>query len=213
MGLSLSRIVLILALVILVVIASILFYFYSGTALDQAGAVLEINYYVIDDPQTISVAREFIKSQQPLPAPLEREQGQIVDWNKTEVVVLKITVKLTNNGYKPIYYVTNAFCGVTYTGKEQNTSFKPIMWTVKNPVGLPRIRAEKGQVFPIPIACTLDLRYAKLLPGTSVSQQYYYIVTKPFKGIVKAAAEICSEPLSNNCKIIEKTTYITINSS
>jgi len=212
LGLNLSRLI-IPALAILIVIASISFYLYSNTASDQAGAVLEINYYVIDDPQTISIAREFIKSQQPLPAPLEREQGQIVDWNKTDIVVLKITVKLTNNGYKPIYYVTNAFCGVTYTGKEQNTRFEPIMWTVKNPIGLPRIRAEKGQIFPTPIGCTEDLRYAKVLPGTSVSQQYYYIVTKPFKGIVKATAEICSEPLSNNCKIIEKTTYITINSS
>jgi len=207
----LSRIVLILALVILVVIASILFYLYSGTASDQAGAVLEINYYVIDDPQTISVAREYIKSQQSSPAPLEREQGQIVDWNKTDIVVLKITVKLTNNGYKPIYYVTNAFCGVTYTGKEHNTSFEPILWTVKNPIGLPRIRAEKGQVFPIPIACTLDLRYAKLLPGTSISKQYYYIVTKPFKGKVEASVEICLKPLSDKCRIIKKTIALAIN--
>jgi len=210
LGLSLSRIFLFLALVILVVIASILFYLYSGTASDQAGVTLEINYYVIDDPQTISIAREFIKSQQPLPAPLGREQGQIVDWNKTDIVVLKITVMLTNNGYKPIYYVTNAFCGVTYTGKEQNTSFEPIMWTVKNPIGLPRIRAEKGQVFPIPIACTLDLRYAELLPGTSISKQYYYIVTKPFKGTIEASVEICPEPLSNKCRTLEQSISVNI---
>lgn len=213
MGLSLSRIAFFSALVILVVIASILFYFYSGTASDKAGAVLEINYYVIDDPQTISIAREFIKSQQPLLAPLGREQGQIVDWNKTDIVVLKITVKLTNNGYKPIYYVTNAFCGVTYTGKEQNTSFEPILWTVKNPVGLPRIRTEKGQVFPTPIGCTEDLRYVKVLPGTSISQQYYYIVTKSFKGTIRITTEICTKPLDNKCKTLEKTIFAEISNT
>ncbi len=172
--------------------------------------VLDIGYEVMDDPQTVSIVREFIKTQLPLPASLNRTDEEVIDWLKTDIAVIKVVVKLTNNGNKPTYYVTNAFCGVVFQKIKEDYKFKPIAWSVKNPIGLPKIYAEKGHVLQLPMGCTLDLAYVKVLPGTSVSKEYYYIVTKPFKGIIEDTVEICSEPLSNKCVTIERTVYINI---
>jgi hypothetical protein len=57
---------------------------------------LRINYTVIEDPKLLSVAREFIRAQLPLPASLNRDTRQAIDWLKANIVVLKIVVELLN---------------------------------------------------------------------------------------------------------------------
>ncbi len=167
----------------------------------------------MDDPQTVSIVREFIKTQLPLSASLNMTNEEVIDWLKTDISVIKVVVTLTNNGDKPVNYVTNAFCGVTFHKIEEDYMFKPIVWSAKNPIGLPKIYAKKGHVFQIPIGCTLDLTYVKVLPRTSISKEYYYIVTKPFKGVIEDTVEICFKPFSNKCETIERTIYINIEHS
>ena len=171
---------------------------------------VKVNYTVIEDPETLSTARKFIKVQLPLPASLDRGEEQIIDWLKTNIVVLKVILELTNKGDKPIYYVTNAFCEVLSNTTIRDDRFKPITWRVGNPIAVPKIVAEEGHVFPLAISYTLDLRYRKVPPKTSTTNEFYYIVTKPFKGIVKAMATICPEPFSNECRIIENHTHVYV---
>ena len=172
--------------------------------------VVKINYTVIEDPETLSTARKFIKVQLPLLASLNRGEEQIIDWLKTNITVLKVTLELTNNGDKPIYYVTNAFCEVLSNTTTRDGMFKPVTWSVKNPIAVPKIVAEEGHVFPPAISYTLDLRYRKVPPKISTTNEFYYIITKPFKGIIKAMAIICPEPFSNECKIIENHTHVYV---
>jgi len=172
--------------------------------------MVKVNYTVIDDPEVLSTAREFIRAQLPLPANLDRDEERVIDRLKTDIAVLKVVVKLINNGDKPVYYVTNAFCEVLSNATIRDDRFKPIMWKVENPITLPKIIAEEGHVFPLTVSCTLDLGYKKVSPKTSITNEYYYIVTKTFKGTIKAIATLCPKPLSNEYKTIEDSIYINI---
>ncbi|MCD6300443.1 MAG: hypothetical protein J7L82_00035 [Staphylothermus sp.] len=203
-----SRMLIISAIIITIVVVGALYYFYY-TSSNQAGAILEIDYQVINDPQTISSARKLIESLQ-IPHTSD-QQGQEIDWNNTDIAVLEITVELINKGKDTIYYITNSYCGASYYVKEPSTITKPFNWTVRKPISLPEIDSEKGQVLPIAIGCTEDLRYEKMLPGTSISQKFYYILSKPFKGTIRVMTEICTEPLSNKCDILEKSIIVEIN--
>ncbi len=222
-----------LVLIILVILASTVYYRYlqhgvsqtiSSVGIDQStesrsvtsigskvwydNVVVKVNYTVINNPEILSIAREFIRSQLPLPAGLDVKQT--VDWLRTDIAVLKVVIELVNNGDEPVYYMTNAFCEVLFNATIHNNSFKPITWRVKNPITLPKVVAEEGYVFPLTVACTLDLGYSRVPPKTSIVNEYYYIVTKPFKGTIKAIATICSKPLSNQCRTIEGSTYVDI---
>ena len=159
---------------------------------------VKVDYDVIADPEVLSIAREFIRAQLPLPASLTREP--VVDWLSTDIAVLKVVVEIVNDNDKPVYYATNAFCEVLFNATKDRDRFKPILWRVDSPIAIPKILAEKGAVFPLTVACTLDQGYEKVPPRASTTSEYYYIVTKPFRGTIRAVAGIC---LSNECKIIE----------
>ena len=169
---------------------------------------VKVDYDVIVDPEVLSIAREFIGAQLPLPASLTRES--VVDWLNTDIAVLKVVIGLVNDNDKPIYYVTNAFCEVLFNTAVRHDGFKPIIWRVNSPIAVPKILAEEGAVFPLAVACALDLRYEKVLPKTSTTSEYYYILTKPFGGTIKAEVVICIKPLSNQCKTVEAGAKVEI---
>jgi len=217
------RYVIALVFIVLVVLASAVYYYYSQHSVNQVTSpisknvesgttapsgdawyddvAVRINYTVIDDPETLSIAREFIKTSLPLPARLDKKK--VTDWLNVDIAVLRITVELINNGDKPVYYVTNAFCEVCFNATICDHRFEPITWRVGDPIALLRITAEEGDVFPLVISCTLDLRYRKVAPRTSVVNKFYYIVTKPFRGTIRAIATICPKPFSNECREIQ----------
>ncbi|RLG86760.1 MAG: hypothetical protein DRO39_02300 [Thermoprotei archaeon] len=163
--------------------------------------MLRIGSTVIEDPEVLDAARRFIKSR--LLSPLKPAKGgeDGTSWLVRDIAVLKLVVELINRGDRPIYYMTNAFCEVCHN--ETCKTFTPIAWRVESPVALPKIVAEEGDVFPLAVSCTLDLRYRKVSPGASVASEFYYIVAKPFRGTVWAAATICSGPLSSDCRTLE----------
>ncbi|RLF17781.1 MAG: hypothetical protein DRZ82_09460 [Thermoprotei archaeon] len=224
------RHVIALVFIVLVVLASALYYYYSQHCVNQVtflisksvesrtnapsgeawydNVTVRINYTVIDDPETLSIAREFIKASLPLPTCLDKKQ--LTDWPNVDIAVLKVIMELVNNGNKPIYYITNAFCEVCFNATVCDHRFKPITWRIENPIAVPEIVAEEGHVFPLVILYTLDLRYRKVPPKTSITNEFYYIVTKPFRGIIKAAAAVCPEPFSGECRIIENHTHVYV---
>ena len=217
------RHVITLVFMVLVVLASAVYYYYSQHSVNQVTSpisksvesrtttptfrawyddvALRVNYTVVDDPETLSIAKGFIKAFSPLPAGLNK--NQVVNWLNANIAVLRIIVELINNGDKPVYYVTNAFCEVCFNATICDHRFEPITWRVGDPIALLRITAEEGDVFPLVISCTLDLRYRKVAPRTSVVNEFYYIVTKPFRGTIRAIATICPKPFSNECREIQ----------
>ena len=227
------RRVIALVLIVLVVLASAVYYYYAQHSVNQVTSpisknvesettapngeawyndvTVRINYTVIDDPETLSVARKFIKASLPLSA--HPDKKQVIDWLNTDIAVLRIIVKLINNGDKPVYYVTNAFCEVCFNATICDHRFEPITWRVGDPIALLRITAEEGDVFPLVISCTLDLRYRKVAPRTSVVNEFYYIVTKPFRGTIRAIATICPKPFSNECREIQVYVLIYVAST
>jgi len=220
------RHVIALVFIVLVVLASAVYYYYSQHSVNQVtfpisksvesrtnapsgGAwyddvTVRINYTVIDDPETLSIAREFIKASLPLPVGFDKKQ--VTDWLNADIAVLRIIVKLVNNGDKPIYYMTNAFCEVCFNATVCDHRFEPITWRVRDPITLLKITAEEGDVFPLMISCTLDLKYKRVAPRTSIVNEFYYIVTKPFRGTIRAIATICPKLFSNECREIQ--TYV-----
>jgi len=217
------RYVIALVFIVLVVLASVVYYYYSQHSVNQViflinesvesrttaqsgGAwyddvAVRVNYTVIDDPETLSIAREFIKASLPLPARLDKKK--VTDWLNADIAVLKVIVELVNNGDKPIYYITNAFCEVCFNATVRDHRFEPVTWKVEDPITLLKITTEEGDIFPLIISCTLDLKYKKVAPKSSIANEFYYIVTKPFRGIIRALATICPEPFSNECRTIE----------
>jgi len=222
------RHVIALVFMVLVVLASVVYYYYSQHSVNQViflinesvesrtttptceawydGVALRVNYTVIDDPEILSLAKGFIKAFSPLPAGLNK--NQVVNWLNANIAVLRITVELINNGDKPVYYVTNAFCEVCFNATICDHGFEPITWRVGDPIALLRITAEEGDVFPLMISCMLDLKYKRVAPRTSIVNEFYYIVTKLFRGTVRAIATICPKPFSNECREIQ--TYVPV---
>ena len=174
---------------------------------EAVNITLRINYSIIVDPLMLSKAREFMKTQLPLPASLGDVSS--IDWLRSRIAILKVVVELVNNDNKTIYYVTNAWCGVTFNSTMQEM-FNPIAWRVENPITIPSIVASKGHVFPLTIIQTLDLRYMPISPKTSIANEFYYIVTVPFEGIIKAVANICTRPLGGEYKSIKNFTHVKI---
>jgi len=179
----------------------------SGDTLRNA--IVTVSYHVTNDPRVIAVAREFIEAHLPVPASLDKRP--MVNWSSADISVLEVVVRLTNNGIKPVYYVTNSLCGIDYGDITENGSrYKPIAWRIKSPIAVPEITVEKGAIFPVVIACTLDLGYEPVAANSSITNQYYYIVTKPFEGKIKIKATICSKPFSNECKTVVKETRVIL---
>mgnify|MGYP000557142055 CR=1 FL=1 len=82
---------------------------------------LKINYTVINNPEMISKAKKFIKSCLPLLAPLSNKSS--INWLEKDIAILRIIIKLVNNGNEVIYYRTSAWCNVLC-----NVTCKPFTW-------------------------------------------------------------------------------------
>jgi hypothetical protein len=177
-------------------------------ALENVGMI--VKYEIIEEPENISVAEKFIKAYLPAPASLSRESQ--VDWLSTNISVLRIIIELSNNKDTPVYYITNAFYS-TYYRSSNDSKYTLFNWKINHPIAIPKIIPHNGSVFPIPIMCTLDLRYEKILPHNEVTNEYYFIITKPFNGTIKAAATVCIEPFSNTCTVLEGNIPFTINNN
>jgi len=169
---------------------------------------MDIEYEIIEDSMSVSAAREFIKDHLPVPASLGREPQ--VDWLNTNISILKIIIKISNNNGILVYYETNTFCGTSYWNND-NSEDTIFDWKVNNPIAIPKIIAYNGSVFPISIVCTLDFGYADVPPKSVVVNEFYFITTKPFKGEVKAMSTVCLKPFCNICKPFERNIYIIIN--
>lgn len=171
---------------------------------------MKIEYEVTGDSKVVSVAREFIRTHLPVPASLNREPP--VDWVNANISVLKIVIKISNNNSIPVYYETNAFCGTSHW--DGNSSNRTIFeWRVVHPIAVPEIKVYKGAVFPVPITCTQDLAYAEVPPSTTVSNEYYFVITKTFQGEIKASATVCLKPFSNMCSDLEGNIPVTAGSN
>ncbi len=107
-----------------------------------------------------------------------------------------------------MYYETNAYCGTYYWSNNtlNNTIFDRRIYY---PIAIPRIRAHTGSVFPVSIVCTLDFGYEKVLPSGMVANEYYFVVTKPFKGEIRAPATVCLKPFCNACRVFDKGIIVT----
>ena len=171
---------------------------------------MEIKYEVTGDSKLVSGAREFIRTHLPVPAGLNKEPP--VDWVNADISVLKIMVRISNNNSIPVYYETNTFCG-TSRWDSNNSNSTIFEWKIIHPVAVPEIEAYKGAVFPAPVMCTPDLAYAKVPPGTTVSNEYYFIITKTFQGEIKASTTVCLKPLSNMCRVLEGSIPVTVDSN
>ena len=168
---------------------------------------MEIQYEVIEDPKILSIAREFIKANLPVPADLNNKPP--TDWLNTNISVLKIIIKIYNDNSIPVYYETNAYCGTSYWGN--NTSNNTIFdWRIYHPIATLRINAHTGSVFPVSIVCTLDFGYEKVLPNSVVTNEYYFVVTKPFKGKISASATVCLKPFCNICRVFDRSIIVAI---
>lgn len=171
---------------------------------------MKIEYEVTGDSKAVSVAREFIWTHLPVPVSSNRESP--VDWVNAGISVLKIVVRISNNNSVLMYYETNAFCG-TSRWSSNNSNRTIFDWRVVHPIAVPEIKAYKGAVFPVPITCTLDLAYAEVPPNTTVSNEYYFIITKAFQGEIKASATVCLKPFSNMCNVYEGNVPVTASSN
>lgn len=176
--------------------------------IDNVG--VEVKYEVTGDPKVVSIARDFIRLH--LPVPVDSNNKPPVDWVNTSISVLKIVIKISNNNSIPVYYETNAFCG-TYHWSNNNSSKTMFNWRVSYPITVPKITAYKGAVFPVPIICTLDLAYAKVPSHNTVENNYYFIITKPFQGEIKASTTVCLKPFSNTCKMFEGNIPVTVSNN
>ncbi|RLG77451.1 MAG: hypothetical protein DRO10_04090 [Thermoprotei archaeon] len=164
------------------------------------GVKVIINYSVSKNHELIPIVKQLIKSQ---------NMKEPFDWVNANIAVLRVAVKLINNGSNPVYYKTTSGCSGSLP---YDRVWWATLWEVKKPLGIPRITAEEGAVFPSQTLCTASLNYVKVQPKESVTQEFFYIITRPFKGGVKVAIVIVPEPLSNTEKIIEGTAKVNYSS-
>ena len=164
------------------------------------GVKVVINYSVSENHELIPIAKQLIKSQ---------NMKEPFDWVNANIAVLRVVVKLINNGSNPIYYKTTYGCS-------GNLPYDRVWWTtlweVKSPLGIPKVTAEEGAVFLSRTLCTASLGYVKVEPKGSVTQEFFYIITRPFKGSVKVAIVIVPESLSNIERIIEGVAQVNYSS-
>lgn len=141
-----------------------------------------------------------------------REQGigpeyeYIPHW---DAVVIKVTINLTNSGSEVIYYRTNAYCVPYEPAMAGGEELPPFTNKVVEPVTVPIVRAEEGKALPLTIMCTADDRFTSIAPGSSIVSEYYIIVSKDFKGVIKATASICHRP-SLPCETISTTVKVDL---
>ena len=118
-------------------------------------------------------------------------------------------IKIYNDNSIPVYYETNAYCGTSHWSN--NTSNNTIFdWRIYHPIAIPKISAHTGSVFPVSIVCTLDFGYEKVLPNSVVTNEYYFVVTKSFKGEIRVSATICLKPFCNACRVFDRGIIVTI---
>ncbi len=132
-----------------------------------------------------------------------------VDIDPDKAVVLKVIINLTNDGEKIVYYKTNAYCAPYQPAMVNGQSIPPFTNEVSEPVSLPIVRVEEGSALPLTVVCTADLRYVPLTPGSSVTSEYYIVVSDDFRGSVGAVAEICSG-LGTDCSVLNATAEIDL---
>ena len=167
---------------------------------------LRVNYSIISDPIILSRAKYMVEN--------------CLSWNKSredtnDIVVLKIRVELVNQGNRTIYYKTNYKCGISLrrTCEPMYMFLKPLTWDVKEPITLVQISSDTGHVLPLPIYCTLDLRFKPIPPQSKVVNEFYYIITTPFKGRIRVVASVCDQPLEHSCRLIKNNTHIEVTTS
>lgn len=197
------------AAIILASVAALLLagvtYYYLQRNPAQLSATLKVSYSVIEDLEILSTARKLIEAQLPVLAKFGVKLS--VDWLSVDIAVLKVTVELTNNDVQPVYYETNHYCGVELVN---STELEPLSWKVDFPVAKLEVIVEEGEKFSLLVFCTADLTYRILQPGASTAREYYYIVTKPFKGVVKATATVCTSLMGSECRVLESIVEVVV---
>jgi len=175
--------------------------------------VLRISYSTINDLEILSRARLIVEHFSLWNPMSSMGEEYVANFNKSNIAILKITIKLINQGYKVMYYKTNYACGVSlHVNEAIYKLLKPLTWSVKEPVTLIHIENMSGYILPLPVFCTDDLRFKPIPPRAEVVNEFYYIVTVPFEGVIKAVANICTQPQEFSCKPIENTIYVKVTS-
>mgnify|MGYP001772782767 CR=1 FL=1 len=185
----------VLLLVVFAVSAAGVFYYLSRVYLTNPRpnvaaepVVVRINYTVVEDPRLKATAWSMVKW---------------LNWTGVDIAVLKITVELENRGSKIVYY---HFGGPCYP--MDNVSFQPFTSHDGHKSNIV-FNVTHGKVFDYPKTCLLSLIAKPLLPGELHVYEYYYVVTKPFKGTATVTEEVCLQH-SSDCWNIKSQVEIDI---
>lgn len=175
---------------------------YSGSSGGSGTkAVLTIDYEVVSDEEVLRAAHEVLtrcvgigvgSSNAPSPG---------------EAVVVRVTIRLRNEGDSPISYnarqYLTPYAGSCVAGAE------PITSTMHPAFSMPVVRAEEGTYLRFSATVTDDLSHLPLLPGEEVENAYYLIVSKDFAGTVEARATVCAEP-GTGCVGLASSVHVSV---
>ena len=150
--------------------------------------VVRINYTVVEDPGLKATAWDMV---------------EWLNWTGGDIAVLKVTVEVENRGNKTVYY---SFGGPCYP--LGGVSFEPFTYHDGHRRNIV-FNATQGRVFDVPKACLESLISKRLLPGERDVYEYYYVVTKPFKGTAIVTEEVCLE-YSRDCRTIKSLVEVDI---
>lgn len=151
--------------------------------------VVRINYTVIEDPGLKAIAWDMVRW---------------LNWTGNDIAVLKITVGVENRGNETVYYSFGGPCLPL-----EGASFEPFT-NHDGHRGNIFFNVTTGQVFDVPRMCLLVLISKKLQPGERDVYEYYYVVTRPFKGIAIVKEEVCPDLRFRGYKIIESHVEIDV---
>ena len=137
---------------LIVIVASIgaVYYYYLQSSIGQTASSVNIYNNAGYTTSPVTIARDFIRMELESANRGALKKESMVDWLSTDIAILKVVVELVNNGDKPIYYMTNAFCEVCFNATVCNVRrFEPIAWRVEEPIALLKITADEGEVYSL----------------------------------------------------------------
>lgn len=175
------------AVIVAVVILATVHAVYSGSSGGSGTrAILSIDYEVINDEEILRAADEVLTHY------IEGGGDQSKAPSPGEAVVVRVTIRLRNEGDSPISYDARQhlapYAGLGVVGAD------PITSAVHPAFSIPVVKAEVGTYLGFCAAVTDDLSHLPLLPGEAVENTYYLIVSRDFSGTVEARATVCAEP-------------------
>lgn len=153
--------------------------------------VVKINYVAVENPELLATAWRMIET---------------FNWSSSNIAVIKVIVVLENRGNELAYY---SFGGKCFP--QEGRAFQPFTDHDGHRENIV-FEVEEGRVFDFFKICQPALIQQGLLPGEQHVYEYYYVVSKPFRGTVSVREKVCFGWLSNfeKCETIESRVRIDI---